>query len=90
MRIPGFALAFLILSGCATPEQRAVQQQQNIDRMISTYGPACERLGFQGNTDAWRNCILQLSAKDDYQYYSRSPSMINCINHRGFSQCTAF
>lgn len=78
------------LASCATQEERALQQQRNIDKMIAIYGPACEKLGFQNNSDVWRNCILQLSAKDDFQNYGRAPTMINCFGHRGFSQCTAF
>lgn len=53
-----YALILLFLAGCATPEQRA-------DQMIAMYGPVCDRLGFQRNTDGWRNCIVQQSAGDD-------------------------
>jgi len=42
----------LVLAGCSTPEQRA-------ERAIRTYGPFCERLGHQPESEGWRNCIIQ-------------------------------
>lgn len=51
MRAALIIVAFL--SGCAiSPEQRA-------DSLIARFGPVCDRLGFDRNTDAWRNCVLQ-------------------------------
>lgn len=48
-----YAVVLLLLAGCAiTPEQRAAT-------MISRFGPVCDKLGFQPNTDGWRNCVLQ-------------------------------
>lgn len=47
----------IALSGCAlTPEQRVVH-------MLKTYGPACQKLGFAVDTDANRNCMMQMDAK---------------------------
>jgi len=40
----------LVLAGCASQEQRA-------EILISTFGPFCEKLGYERNTDAWRGCI---------------------------------
>lgn len=59
----------LLLAGCTTPEQKAARMQAEMDRLMRSYGPACEKLGYSSNTDAWRNCVLQLSVRDDAQYY---------------------
>jgi hypothetical protein len=65
------SIAFIgLLAGCATPEQQAAHAQQEMERTMAIYGPACERLGYQANTDQWRNCVMQLSYKDDVQRYS--------------------
>ncbi len=60
-----------LLAACATPEEQAVQAQRQMDYMMRVYGPACEKLGYTLQTDLWRNCILQLSAKDDFERYQR-------------------
>ncbi|MEO7496824.1 MAG: hypothetical protein ABIT83_01265 [Massilia sp.] len=59
----------LLLGACTTPEQRAIRMQAEMDRIMATYGPACTKLGFQTNSDQWRNCVLQLSTKDELQRY---------------------
>lgn len=81
--------AALGLAGCATPAERAAQVQAEVDRMIVTYGPGCERLGYKPNDDKWRDCVLRLSARDDRRYYSR-PLTTSCIGHRGFFSCSSF
>ena len=53
------------VAGCATPQERAAQMQAEVDRMMQMYGPACTHMGYPANTDQWRNCVLQLDAKDD-------------------------
>ncbi|RZA36308.1 MAG: hypothetical protein EOP92_06045 [Lysobacteraceae bacterium] len=58
------ASAFCLL-GCMTPQQRAQNQQAKMDRMIADYGPACAQLGYPQNSDLWRDCVLQLAAKND-------------------------
>ena len=77
------------LAGGATPEQRAAQMQAEIDSMIVTYGPACERLGYKADDDKWRDCVLRLSARNDRRY-SRYPATTSCFGHRGFFNCTTF
>ena len=52
------------LSACATPQEKAMQQQAEMDRMVAEYGPECTQLGYAVNTDPWRNCIVQLAAKN--------------------------
>lgn len=54
----------LCLLGCTTPQEQALKQQAEMDRMMAEYGPVCARLGFAANTDPWRNCIVQLATKD--------------------------
>lgn len=60
------------VAGCASPAEQAARAQQEVDRMLLVYGPACEKLGFKGNTDSWRNCIIGLSQKDESYRYSGS------------------
>ena len=90
MRILVFLTVIALLAGCATPAERAAQMQREVDEMIQVYGPSCEKLGYQKDTDPWRDCILRLSAKDSYERYRAAPRTTNCIGHRGFVQCTTF
>ena len=60
------AAGVLCLQGCATPQEKAMQQQAEMDRMMVEYGPACTQLGFAANSDPWRNCIVQLATKNGY------------------------
>ena len=67
------ALATLAtLAACTTPQERAVQKQAEVEQMMVIYGPACQRLGYQPQTDAWRSCVLQLNVQDDLQRYQMS------------------
>ena len=77
------------LLGCAAPGQRAEQVKAEVDNMIATYGPACERLGYKSDDDKWRDCVLRLAARDDRRY-SRYPTTTSCFGHRGFFNCTSF
>ena len=52
------------LLGCTTPQEKAMKQQAEMDRMMVEYGPACTQLGFIANSDPWRNCVVQLAAKN--------------------------
>lgn len=60
----------VLLTACSTPQQRAQQMQADAERMMVTYGPACSRLGYADNSDPWRNCVIQLSTRDEMQRYS--------------------
>jgi outer membrane PBP1 activator LpoA protein len=73
MRTLSLALAALLLAACTTPQERAMYMQAQADEMVTVYGPACMRLGYAANTDQWRACILNLSAKDDMQRYLSYP-----------------
>lgn len=58
------AASAIFLLGCATPQERAMKQQAEMERMMAVYGPACIQLGFAPNTDRWRGCIVQLAGRD--------------------------
>ena len=60
-----------------------------MEEMMTVYGPACERLGFQRDQDSWRNCILRLSAQEELRY-RRYPSTTTCFGQRGFFDCTTY
>ena len=64
--------AALLLSACATPQERAARKQAEMTEMIAVYGPACDRLGYTQQSDQWRNCILSLSTKDEVQRYGNT------------------
>jgi hypothetical protein len=87
MRTLLYLVAAALLSGCATPAERAAQAQREVEEMIQVYGPACDKLGFANATDDWRNCILRLAQRD--AYYTR-PVTTTCFGHRGFYHCTTF
>lgn len=81
----------LALVGCATatPAERAARAQAEMQQLITIYGPACDKLGFQKDTDNWRDCVLQLATRDDVRY-SRRPTTTTCFGNRAFLDCTTF
>lgn len=50
-------IVLLLLQGCALHEQM-------ISDRISAKGPTCEKLGFQKDTDPYRQCQIQLYQTD--------------------------
>ena len=74
---PAAAGALLLLAvataACSTPQERAAQKQAEMANMMATYGPACSRLGYAVDSDPWRNCIINLSMKDDLQHFGSYP-----------------
>ena len=91
MRTGLIIAAVLALAGCAsTPEEKAAQVRAEVDQMIATYGPGCERLGYKAESDAWRDCVMRLAQRDERRLYYRSPMTTSCIGHRGFFNCTTF
>lgn len=59
-------VACLLLSACATPEQIAEQRQLQQQQDVET----CRSYGFRPKSDAFSNCMLQLSiAREQRQYY---------------------
>lgn len=63
--VMALAVGAVLLAGCATPQERAARMQAEINEMMVVYGPACTRLGYTANSDQWRNCVLQLSIKEE-------------------------
>ena len=82
-------LLLAALAGCMTQAERIAAEKAEIDEMIRIYGPACEKLGYAGDSDPWRDCILRLRAHDDEKYRTR-PTTTTCTGHRGFYHCTTF
>lgn len=68
------ALSVAVLAGCATPAEQAAAMNREMDRMILVYGPACQKLGYKSDTDLWRDCILQMSTKNDFERYNYYPN----------------
>jgi hypothetical protein len=63
------AMALAPMVGCATtsaePEPKtAPVLEAEMVTMMERYGPACVRLGYEANSEGWRNCILVLSQRD--------------------------
>lgn len=47
-----------LLNGCASdPLAEQKQATKLMEYKIQVHGPACEKLGFEKNTDGWRECI---------------------------------
>ncbi|MDN4060451.1 hypothetical protein QPK31_19770 [Massilia sp. YIM B02769] len=59
--------AALVLSACATPQEKAARKQAEMAELMQVYGPACDRLGYAQQSDQWRNCIISLSTRDEVQ-----------------------
>lgn len=90
MKPSTYVVLAAVLAGCATPADRAAQAQRDVEEMIVTYGPACERLGYKAESDSWRDCILRLNTKDAYERYRSYPWTTQCFGSRGFYQCSTF
>lgn len=65
------------------------EQKQATERMahkIQVYGPACEALGYENDTDAWRECIQreyeQLLLRQQPVYPPYSPYFGPYYNYR--------
>jgi len=89
MRVLMICAALSILAGCATTEQRAAAVSRDVDDMMQVYGPGCERLGYTGNSDGWRECVLRLATKD--QIEQRDLMLQSCYAPRyGLWRCGGF
>ena len=88
MRTSIALISLALLASCATQADRTAQVQREVDEMIATYGPACEKLGYQNASDPWRDCVLRLNAKDTVARYSSRPTTTSCFGHRGFFHCS--
>ena len=79
------AVSVCCLLGCSTPQQQALKQQAEMDRMIAEFGPACTKLGYAMNTDPWRDCILQSASKSETWRSRVSTSIFGGWGSRGGS-----
>lgn len=77
-----------LLAGCVSQAERTAQAVREADQMMQTYGPACEKLGYQRDSDQWRSCILRLDNKESSDH--RYPVMTNCFGPPGLVQCTSY
>jgi hypothetical protein len=79
------------LAGCASEADLVAQKERQIDEMVRIYGPACTRLGFQPDTNQWRDCVLRLSTKDSLERRNY-PASISCFGPAGLGlvDCTVF
>jgi hypothetical protein len=59
------AVLAALVSGCATPEQRAEEMAGYISE---NYGPTCVRLGYATGTDGHRNCMVSMYNTDQLRY----------------------
>jgi hypothetical protein len=54
------ALALLLAACATTPEERRAQAEREAQRLKDEFGQACERLGYQPESDKWRDCLLTM------------------------------
>lgn len=78
----------VLLAGCATPAERAERAQKEMDEMMQVYGPACEKLGYKRDDDKWRDCVLDLTAKEERR--AGRASFSTCLGGRGIFGCGGF
>ena len=57
----------LLAAACSTPAERAARMQAEMSQLIAIYGPPCTQLGYAGNSDPWRQCVLHLSTREELQ-----------------------
>lgn len=53
--------SLFLLAACATPEQRGAYIADHIER---TFGPTCKSMGYEPETDKYRECKLSLLNAD--------------------------
>jgi len=87
MRTLMLILALSTLAACSTPADRAARAQKEVEQMMQEFGPACDKLGFAHDSDAWRNCVLKLGVEQNAQRY---PVMTTCYRSPGLLHCDSF
>ncbi|WP_156885407.1 hypothetical protein [Massilia niastensis] len=78
------AASVFCLLGCTTPQEQALKQQAEMNRMMAEFGPACVQLGYPANSDPWRNCVVQLAAKNDSKRSGVSTSIFGSWGRSGW------
>ncbi|HEY8024547.1 MAG TPA: hypothetical protein VIF60_08280 [Burkholderiaceae bacterium] len=87
MRTLMLVLALCTLTACSTPADRAARAQREVEQMMQEFGPACDKLGYTRDSDAWRNCVLKLGTEQNAQRY---PLMTTCFRSPGMLHCDSF
>jgi hypothetical protein len=87
MRTLMLVFAVSLLAACSTPADRAAQAQHEMENMMQEFGPACDKLGYAHDSDAWRNCVLKLGTDDKAQRY---PITTSCFRSPGMLHCDSF
>lgn len=76
-----------LMAACATPEQRAAREQQQLTRL----GEKCEKIGYEPGTDRHKDCVLQLLAAEDAPKPSNyRPTSSRCTTFNGQMTCTSY
>jgi len=52
-------MRYLLILVCLTGCTRQEIAMQRMETAIEARGPACEKLGYQRDTDPWRDCVRQ-------------------------------
>ena len=80
-----------LLAACAaTPAEREASMQREVDQMVHLYGPICDKLGYTRDSDPWRDCVLKLDTRDNYEHFATHPTTTSCFGHSRFFQCSRF
>jgi hypothetical protein len=57
-RLIPILVVLVLLSACASnPAAEQARATKQMEYKMQVYGPACEKLGFEKDTDKWRECI---------------------------------
>lgn len=70
------------LAACTTPQERAQRMQAEMAELMVVYGPACTRLGFGEGSDPWRQCVLQLSTREELRQVGSGPGYYGHFGRR--------
>lgn len=77
----------VLLSGCTTPNklwtQGPVQTQEDAAKeraqlIVAKYGPLCEGLGYQRDSDPWRQCVIGRYDADRRDTRARQSGSTSC------------
>lgn len=90
--LPILLISTLLCACATTPEELRARAEREANRLKQTHGQTCENLGYQPETDEWRDCLLQLESQrlmqQNYWYPSYPfyyPSL--CHYHGGQLVC---
>ena len=57
-------LAGAALLGCAAPAEQRAALDRDVDALVMSYGPVCERQGYASRSAGWRNCVYQTGKQE--------------------------